>query len=124
MITPAPAVIGDVTRKVAFGAAADDSGPASLPVTAPRRGRKPLDERIAELLEQQRQLTAQKRDLASQQRAEARKRNARVDAMIASACRADPAIHEAVRIALDKHVKEPNARAFLKAEGWLPIDSR
>ncbi len=91
----------------------------ALPVHQ-KRGRKSIAEKIAELRQQQRELTAHKRELASQQRAEARKRNARVDAMIAAACRADPDIHDFVRMALDKHVRETTSRELLKAEGWLP----
>jgi hypothetical protein len=83
------------------------------------RGRKTLQARLEEIIEQQAKLGAQRRAIAAQQRLDARAREAHLESTIGEVVRRDPSLHQFVKPALDKNVKDPKVRAFLKAEGWL-----
>jgi hypothetical protein len=70
------------------------------------------------LKRRQAEIAARLHTIATTKKAEAREREARLDRIIGTACRADKAMHESIRMHL-KSVKAPSDREFLKIEGWL-----
>jgi hypothetical protein len=71
------------------------------------------------LLEKQEQIAAQLKAIADKKKSAQREKDARLDQLIGTVCRADKALHETIKAALDRGVKAPKDREFLKAEGWL-----
>jgi hypothetical protein len=96
----------------------ETSEPSTNTPTDRRRGRRTVEMRLQEIIEQQQLLAAQHRNLAAAQRAEARERQDRLDAILGAICRTDPELNELVRLKLDE-VKSPRDRELLKTLGWI-----
>jgi hypothetical protein len=71
------------------------------------------------LLEKQAQIAARLAGIAAKRRTESRERMARLDRIVGAACRADTTMQDRIKEALNKAVKSPPDREFLKTEGWL-----
>lgn len=75
------------------------------------------------LKEQQAKIAARIADLERIENAKARKRDTRLKVLVGAACLADSVIHDdtkaAVRAVLERAVKAPRDREFLKEQGWI-----
>jgi hypothetical protein len=79
--------------------------------------------KVEALRAQQAKIAARIAELEAQGKAKARKEDTRLKVVVGAACLADAAIHDEtrdlVRGILEKAVKAPRDREFLKAKGWL-----
>ena len=75
------------------------------------------------LKEKTAKLQARINEIEARGKAENRKRDTRLKVLVGAACLADAAIHgdtkATVRAVLERAVKAPRDREFLKAAGWL-----
>ena len=71
----------------------------------------------------QAKLQARINEIEARGKAENRKRDTRLKVLVGASCLADAAIHDdinaTVRAVLERAVKAPRDREFLKAAGWL-----
>jgi hypothetical protein len=79
--------------------------------------------KLETLREKHAQLAAQIAEAKRLESAKARKMDTRLKVVVGAACLADAAMHEdtkaAVRAVLERAVKAPRDRQFLKEQGWL-----
>lgn len=108
------------------GASSENQPSIASPSGAPpvrrierKRGRKTVQERLQEIIQQQQLIDNQRRELEALQRKEERARNAQIEGIIGAAVRAEASCHDVVRAVLEKHVKDARSRALLRADGWL-----
>ncbi len=84
---------------------------------------RPTTSKLAALNEQKAKLEARIAELERQNNAQARKDDTRLKVIVGASCLADAALHDEtrhlVRSVLEKAVKAPRDREFLKAKGWL-----
>jgi hypothetical protein len=92
---------------------------SSDPPMQRKTGRKTLETRLQEIIEQQARLQEQKRALAAAQRAAARARELEIESIIGAICRGDKTTHEIVKAALAKNVRDAKQQALLRTEGWI-----
>jgi len=97
--------------------------PVAAPIDALSQPDAPQRARRSEAMEEklkrrQAEIAARLHAIATTRRVENREREARLDRIIGTACRADKAMYEGIKTAL-KAVKSPADREFLKIEGWL-----
>ena len=78
--------------------------------------RKTLEEKLHE---KQTQIAARLAVIAQKKKSVEREKLARLDRIIGAACRADESLHDAIKAALDRGVKAPKDREFLKIEAWI-----
>jgi hypothetical protein len=75
------------------------------------------------LKQQQAKIAARIAEMERAESAKARKRDTRLKVIVGAACMADAALHDdtkaAVRAVLERAVKAPRDRDFLKESGWL-----
>ena len=79
--------------------------------------------KLEALKEKQAKIHARIAEIEARGKAENRKRDTRLKVLVGAACLADAAIHgdtkATVRAVLERAVKAPRDREFLKAAGWL-----
>ena len=79
--------------------------------------------KLEALKEKQAKVAAQIAQIEARGKAEDRKRDTRLKVLVGAACLADCAIHDdtkvMLRMVLERAVKAPRDREFLKAAGWL-----